>query len=63
MLGVQITVGIIHKNSELHIPSPDFLVSPSDWRLPLALEAVRTKLGPRVRGKRLQPAYKVASGY
>ena len=39
------------------------LVSPSDWRLPLALEAIQGKLSPRIRGKCLQSAYKVASGF
>ena len=39
------------------------LVYASDWRLPLALEAVRRKLGAGIRGECLQSAYKIASSY
>lgn len=56
-----ITVGIIQKMSKAYARSLVFLVSPSDLGLPLALKAVRSKLSPRVRGKCLQPPYKVAS--
>ena len=38
-----------------------FLVSPSDWGLPLALESVRRKLSPRIRSKCLQSSYKITS--
>lgn len=39
------------------------LVYASDWLLPLTLEAVRRKLGARIRGECLQSAYKIASSY
>ena len=41
---------------------PSQLVSPPDRRLPPALEAVRSKLGSRVRSECLQSAYKIALG-
>ena len=39
------------------------LVYTSDWRLPLALEAARRKLGAGIRGECLQSTYKIASSY
>lgn len=54
-------MGIIEKTSEVYVSSLIFLVSQSDWRLPLALEAVRSKFSPRVRSECLQSAYKIAS--
>ena len=50
-------------DSVIHKQSICMLVYASDWRLPLALKAVRRKLGAGIRGECLQSAYKIALSY